>query len=80
MNMAHDPSQAHLELAIRNAIILLVITFLIGGLVGWALSQWARAPVGSLLGAVIGIGFLAWFCRMYYVTRGLLHLTGIGGG
>lgn len=67
-----DSGQAHLDLAIRNAIVLSVVTFIIGGLVGWALSQWARAPVGSLLGALIGTGYLVWLCRMYYATRGLL--------
>ena len=77
--MAHNYSaEAHLEIAIRNCIVLLIGTFVIGALTGWALSQWARAPIGAGLGAIIGTGFLLWFCRMYYATRGLLHTTGIG--
>jgi hypothetical protein len=69
--------EAHIRIATRNAIVLLVVTFIVGGLVGWALCQWRRAPVGAGVGAVIGVGFLLWFCRMSYVTRGLLHRTGV---
>jgi hypothetical protein len=69
---------AHIQIAVRNAIVLIVVTFIVGGLVGWAIGQWPRAPIGASVGAATGVGFLLWFCRMYYVTRGLLQTTGIG--
>ena len=67
--------EAHLRIAIRNAQILGVVGFVIGGLVGWALTRWPTAPIGASLGTLIGAGLLGWFIRMYSATAGLLHLS-----
>jgi predicted membrane protein len=66
--------EAHLRIALRNAQILVVVGFVVGGLVGWALNHWGTARIGAGLGALVGVGLLGWFMRMYSLTRGLLHL------
>ena len=66
--------ETHLRIAVRNALILVVVGFMIGGLVGWALTHWSTAPIGAGLGALVGLGLLGWFMHMYSATSGLLHL------
>jgi len=72
MITSYSPEK-HLTVAIRNAIILFNASFFIGGVAGWGVSHWPRAPIGAGLSVIISLGFLAWYCRMYYVTKGLLH-------
>jgi hypothetical protein len=71
----HETSLAvnHLRAAVRNALILMPTVFFIGVLTGWALSHYNRAPNGALVGSLVGLGFLIWLTRLYYLTRGLLH-------
>ncbi len=68
----------HLRLAIRMGIILLPTSFIIGVIVGWALSKWELTHVGSVLGASIGGLAMAWLTWAYYQTRGLMHYSGFG--
>lgn len=69
--------ELHLRLAIRNGLILIILSFVMGVAAAWAATHWSTAPLGALLGATIGAGFVAWFVRMWVVTRGLLHHSGI---
>jgi hypothetical protein len=71
-------AELHLRIVLKNGLILIVLTFLMGLAAGWALMHWRSAPVGAGLGTVIGIAFVAWFCRMWLATGGLLHHTGLG--
>jgi hypothetical protein len=67
--------ERHLTVAVRNAVIALPVAFVLGALSGWALSRIESAPLGAILGTLIALGFLVWLCRMFHVTRGLLHIV-----
>jgi hypothetical protein len=67
----------HLQIAIRNGLILMVLSFAMGVAAAWAALHWKTAPVGAVLGALIGVGFAVWFARMWVVTTGLLHHSGL---
>lgn len=69
-------AERHLRVAIRNATIMLVAAFGIGVSAGWFLRGWRTSPVAAIVGVLVGLGFIAWYCRMFYVTKGLLHRTG----
>lgn len=66
----------HLQVALRNALILFPTTFVIGVLSGWAISHVREALIGAIIGLLIGCGFTVWICWMYYTTRGVLHHAG----
>jgi len=64
---------AHLKAAIRNALVLIAASFVIGVLTGWALGHWHTARVGAIVGGLVGVGFVAWYAWMFYSTKGVLH-------
>ncbi len=72
------PTDLHLRIAIKNGVILITLSFVMGVAAGWAVMHWRSAPIGAVLGALIAAGFFLWFSRMWLVTRGLLHHTGLG--
>ena len=66
----------HLRIVIKNGLILLVLSFVMGTGVGWALTHWGEAPAGAAVGGLVGAGFVAWFCMMWIATNGLLDHVG----
>jgi len=69
---------AHLKVAVRNALVLMGASFVIGVLTGWALGHWHTARFGAMVGSLVGVGFVAWYGWMFYSTNGVLHETGRG--
>lgn len=76
-SMSREVTELHLRIALINGRILIILAFAMGGASVWALTHWRSAPIGAGLGALIGVGILAWFCRMWVTTKGLLHHTGL---
>ena len=69
--------ELHLRIAIRNGVILIVLSFAMGVAAAWAAMHWKSAPVGAAVGVLIGAGCVVWFARMWFVTSGLLHHSGL---
>ncbi len=61
-----------LEAALRIAIIGFWATFVIGGAVGWGLAQVSTAPVGAILGAIMGFATVLWMSVTFKRSRGTL--------
>lgn len=62
----------HLRSAIRNALIVFGLMFVLGMLAGWAAGHYAQAPAGALVGVLIALIFAGGSGWIYYSTRGLL--------
>ena len=68
----------HLRRAVRNAIVLLLVVFVLGIIAGWAAATWSRGRVHAA-SLVVGAGIpWLWFVWAYARTNGLMHHSGFG--
>ncbi len=67
-------TELHLQLAVRNGIIVMVLCFVLGCILGWTLSHLSTAKVGAIVGGAIVIVMAAWSVWVYADTAGLLHV------
>ena len=68
----HPPLLPPLESAIQNALLVFWATFVTGIAVGWGLAQWSRAPIGAVLGLLIGALAVAWIGWAFRKSSGSL--------
>ena len=63
----------HLRAAIWNGIIMLPMTFALGGIAAWSVCQWHDNHIGAVTGAGVAIAACVWLTWTWYRTRGLMH-------
>lgn len=63
----------HLEIAVRNGILLSVLTFVMGCTAIWAVMHWQSAPWGAVFGAALSLCVAGWAVRVWVITKGVLN-------
>jgi len=66
--------ELHLRLAVQNGLIVMVLCFVLGSILGWTLSHLSTARLGAITGGAIVLALAAWSVWVYSDTDGLLHV------
>lgn len=74
MRLERYSAELHLRLAVRNGLIVMVLCFALGAILGWVLSHLSTARLGGLVGGAIVIAMAGWSVWVYADTAGLLHM------
>jgi len=61
-----------LESALRTSLVFFWVIFVIGVASGWAIAQISRAPIGAIIGFLIGAATVAWFSIVFWRSLGTL--------
>jgi hypothetical protein len=62
--------------AVRVALWIMPMVFVIGGGIGWVVGTQARSIVDDLIGLTVGFVFLGWIMIVYYRNCGDIHRPG----
>ena len=68
----HGELKLRFDLAVRNALLLGALDYILGGLGGWAISTTSRGVIPAVLGLVSSLFLAGVTLRIWWRTQGTL--------